>query len=60
MSIMVYGSEAWRLTTDVTRTINGANSEMVAVMTGKTIREDATEDTRTCDAVVGIRATRLK
>ena len=60
MSIMVYGSEAWRLTAEVTRAINGANSKMVAAITGKTIREEATEGSRTYDAVAGIRVTRLK
>ena len=59
LSIMVYGSEAWRLTTEVKRAINGANSKMVAVITGRTIREEATEG-KTYDAVAGIRATRLK
>ena len=58
-SIMVYGSEVWRLTAEVRRAINGANSKMVAAITGRTIREEATE-VRTCDAVTGIRATRQK
>ena len=42
------------------RTINGANSKMVTAITGKTIREEATEGSRTFDAVSTIRATRLK
>ena len=41
-------------------TVNGANSKMVAAITGKTIREEATEDSRTFDAVAAIRVTRLK
>ena len=39
---------------------HGANSQMVAIITGKTIREEATEATRTYDLVASIRATRLR
>ena len=57
-SIMVYGSEAWHLTADVKRAINGANSKMVSTITGRAIRDEASPG-KTYDAVAGIRATRL-
>ena len=60
VSIMVYGSEAWRLTADVKRAINGANSKMVAAITGRTVHEEAKQEGKTYDAVAGIRATRLR
>lgn len=60
LSVMVYGSEAWRLTTEVQRAINGANSKMVAAITGRPIREEAQKEGKTFDAVASIRATRLK
>ena len=59
-SVMVYGSETWMLTPAVRRLLNGANSQMVAIITDKTIREEATEATRTYDLVASIRATRLR
>ena len=40
--------------------MNGVNSQMVTKITGKTIREEATEATRTCDLLTSIRATRMK
>ena len=51
LSIMIYGSEAWRLTTEVKRAVNGANSKMVAAITGRTIHEEAQKDGKTYDAV---------
>ena len=59
VSIMMYGSEAWRLTKEVVKKINGANSKMVACITGRTIHDEAREG-KTYDAVAGIRATRLR
>lgn len=35
-SILTYGSEAWYLTTGVTRVLNGVNEQMMSVITGKT------------------------
>ena len=40
--------------------LNGANSRMVARITGQTIREESTIGTRTFDLVKWIRARRLK
>ena len=58
-SIMIYGSEAWRLDDEVKRVLNGANSKMVSAITGRTIREEATPG-KTYDVIAGIRATRLR
>ena len=58
-SIMIYGSEAWRLDDAATRALNGANSRMVSAITGRPIREEATPG-KTYDVVAGIRATRLR
>ena len=58
-SIMIYGSEAWRLDAATQRPLNGANSKMVSQITGREIREEATEG-KTYDVVAGIRATRLR
>ena len=59
-SVMVYGSETWKLTTAVRRFLNGANSQMVAQITKRTIREEASAATRSYDLVASIRAKRLK
>ena len=58
-SILTYGSEAWRMTAKVSAALNGANSSMVSVITGKTIREEAT-DGKTFDLVAWIRARKLQ
>ena len=59
-SVMVYGAETWMLTPEVQRMLNGANSQMVSKITGKTIREEAAEATRTYDIIASIRATRMR
>ena len=58
-SILAYGSEAWNLTRDVISKINGANSRMVSVITGKSAHEETSEGTRSFDLVRAIRARRL-
>ena len=59
-SILTYGSEAWMMTDeDVRRSINGANSIMVDVITGRSPHEEAKEGTRSFDLVRAIRAGRL-
>ena len=57
--IQMYGSEAWMMTQDVRRAINGANSRMVTVITGRSPHEEAKEGTRSFDLVRAIRAGRL-
>ena len=59
-SIMTYGSEAWRLTTEVRRRLNGANSRMMSIITGRSQHEEASADTKTFDLVRWIRARRLQ
>ena len=58
-SILTYGSEAWRLTTEVCATLNGANVTMVSVITGRTVREEVTEGKK-FDLVKWIRARKLQ
>jgi len=58
-SILTYGSEAWRLTPKVCAALNGANSSMVSKITGRTIRDEATEG-KTFDLVRWIRARKLQ
>ena len=43
-SVMIYGAEAWTLDAETTRALNGANSKMVAVITGRTAHEEAKAD----------------
>ena len=59
-SIMTYGSEAWQLNEEVARALNGANSQMLSIITGKTPHAEASEDTRTFDLLRWIRARRLQ
>ena len=48
-SIMKYGSEVWELTTEVQRAINGVNSKMMTITTGRIIHEEAQKDDKTYD-----------
>ena len=57
---MTYGSEAWQLTAEVARALNGANSQMLSVITGKTPHAEATNDSCTFDLLRWIRARRLQ
>ena len=59
-SILTCGSEAWFLTEDVRKKINGANASMMSTITGNTPREEATKKTQTFDLVKWIRARRLQ
>ena len=59
-SILTYGSEAWTLTTETTRSINGANAQMMAGITGNTPHQEASPKSRTFDIVLWIRARRLQ
>ena len=59
-SILTYGSEAWTLTPEACRRLNGANSRMLSIITGKSQHEEASESTRTVDLVRWIRARRLQ
>ena len=59
-SILTYGSEAWTLTTETTRALNGANAQMMAGITGNTPQQEASKKSRTFDVVMWIRARRLQ
>ena len=59
-SILSYGSEAWKLHEEARRTLNGINSQMLSIITGKTPHQDASPKWRTFDLVVWTRARRLQ
>ena len=59
-SQLTYGSEAWRLDEKTIRMLNGINSKLLHHITGKTIKEEASDDTRTFDLVRWIRARRAQ
>ena len=59
-SVMTYGSEAWFITDAIRRKINGANSRMLSVITGKTIHQEAIKESCTFNLVRVIRARRLQ
>ena len=59
-SIMTYGSETWYLDVEVRRALNGANSQMMSIITGKTAHQEASAKWRTFDLVTWIRARRLQ
>ena len=57
---MVYGSEAWILDDKAKKMLNGANSRMMAHITGRSVREEASPSSRTFDVLTWIRARRLQ
>ena len=59
-SILTYGSEAWNITKEVARAINGANAGMVSVITGKTRQQEASSKWKTFDLVRWVRGRRLQ
>ena len=59
-SVLTYGSEAWQLHEEARRTLNGANSQMLSIITGKTPHQEASAKWRTFDLVAWIRARRLQ
>ena len=59
-SILTYGSEAWVLTQQVRKALNGANARMLSIITGNTIKEEASPKTQTFDLVKWVRARRLQ
>ena len=58
-SIMVYGSEAWKLNEQAVRKLNGANAQMMSIISGKTPHQEASPKWRSFDIVRWIRARRL-
>ena len=59
-SLLMYGCESWVLTNKVLRQLNGANSSMLARITGQSVREEARRATTSFDLVRQIRVMRLK
>ena len=43
-SVLTYGSEAWTLTLEVRKAINGANAAMLTIITGNTVRQEKHPD----------------
>ena len=56
---MVYGSEAWKLNPEAIRKLNGANTQMMRVISGKTPHQESSPKWRSFDIVKWIRARRL-
>ena len=59
-SILTYGSEAWNITEEVRRKINGTNSVMLSVITGNKPRQEAVATTCSFNLVRAIRARRIQ
>ena len=59
-SVMTYGAEAWKLDDKVSKALNGANSQMLSVITGRSPHDEASPGTRTFDLPRWIRARRLQ
>ena len=56
---MTYGSEAWMLNEATTKRLNGANAQMVIIITGKTPYQESSSKWCTFDLVRWIRVRRL-
>ena len=59
-SRLTYGSETWRLDPRTRKMLNGANSRLMARITNKSPREEASSATQTFDVIRWIRARRLQ
>ena len=59
-SLLVYGSEAWKLDERTCAAINGANARCLSRFTGKSIHEESSAHKRTFDLVHSIRKCRAK
>ena len=60
VSLLTYGCESWNLTQKVMRKLNGCNSQMLARITGRSVREEARSATASFDLVKTIRIRRLR
>ena len=60
LSLLTYGCETWLLDKDCMRTLNGANSQMLARVTGKSAKSQANSTTAVYDLVKNIRKRRLR
>ena len=59
-SILSYGAETWTLSAKVLRQLNGANSLMLAHITGNSIPQEARSNTTSFDLTLNIRRRRFK
>ena len=59
-SQLTYGSETWKLNEETVRMLNGVNSRLLHRITGKPIREEASEGTRSFNLLRWIRARRAQ
>ena len=59
-SLLIYGAETWILHEAVQRKIRGANSLMLARITGRSFRDEARTTTTSYDLLSRIRVTRLR
>lgn len=59
-NLQLYGSEAWYLTVEVKRVMNGANAQMISVITGKAQHQGPSRKWQTFDLVKWIRDRRLQ
>ena len=60
VSLLTYGCESWNLTQEVMRKLNGCNSQMLARITGRSVREEARSTTSSFDLVKAVRVRRLR
>ena len=60
VSLLVHGHEAWDLTPELQTKLNGWNARSVAIITGRSIQEEAGRRGQTFDLVSHIRVRRLK
>ena len=58
ISVLIYRQEAWRLDSNLLRSINGFNSRCLARITGREIRDEATD--ATFDLCLYLRSQRLR
>ena len=58
--LLTYGCESWNLTQEVMRKLNGCNSQMLARITGRSVREEVRSTTTSFDLVKKIRVRRLR
>ena len=59
-SVMTYDAEAWKMDVKVSKELNGANSQMLCVITGKSPHTESSTDTQTFDLLYWIRSRRLE
>ena len=59
-SLLTYGCESWTLTNKVLRMLNGANSQMLSRVTGRSVRDEARPNTTIYNLTLAIRKRRFR